>query len=314
LWKKQCFLQIFLSFDRVEILSYAFEIEFICRLHYLSKITEDASIAMVKNLIDYKLYNLMMGRDVNFRFSDLSSVFSYPNPLKYFKRIFQQGDLFVPDRIKKVKPIINIATHDVLSMSLPIQKALEKRLTFIEVVRHPLFMIIQQFFNLERLLFNPRDVQIHFEYKKNQLPYFVNGWEELFLKSNNIDRTIYSMERQINLTEKFKKNYKYNITTIPFEHFVKSPYHYIGLIENSAKTAKTKITEKVMRKQKVPRENIVDGLSLDIYKRCGWVPPKNGLSECEEYMIRRKFAVDQGASKKAIKTLDLLSEKYEGTY
>ena len=103
---KTLFSSIISSLDRVEILSYAFEIEFICRLYYLGKMKEDASIAMVNNLIDQKLYNLMMGRDVNFRFSDLSSVFNYPKPLKYFKRIFQEGDLVVPDRIEKTKPII----------------------------------------------------------------------------------------------------------------------------------------------------------------------------------------------------------------
>ena len=34
-----------------------------------------------------------------------------------------------------------------------------------------------------------------------------------------------------------------------------------------------------MKKQKVPRKNIVDGLPLSIYKRCGWEAPISGLSE-----------------------------------
>ena len=186
---KSMLSSIISSFDRVELLSYSFEIEFMCRLHHFKKISEDASI-MINNLVDYKLYNSMMGRDVNFRYSDLSSVFSYPKPIEYFKRIFQEGDLTVPKKIINSKPILNLTTHDLLGMSKPIFKALKTRLTFVEVVRHPLFMLIQQFFNFERLLFNTRDIQIHFEYKKNQLPYFIHGWEELFLKSNNIDRTI----------------------------------------------------------------------------------------------------------------------------
>ena len=81
-------------------------------------------------------------------------------------------------------------------MSKPIFKALKTRLTFVEVVRHPLFMPIQQFFNFERLYL----IQEIFKFIsniKNQLPYFIHGWEELFLKSNNIDRTIYSMENKL---------------------------------------------------------------------------------------------------------------------
>ena len=69
-----------------------------------------------------------------------------------------------------------------------------------------------------------------------------------------------------------------------------------------------------MRKQKVPRKNIVDGLSLDIYKRCGWTPPTSGLSEDEEFLLRRKFAVDQGASQQAIRKLDQISKKYEDKF
>ena len=45
---------------------------------------------MINNLVDYKLYNSMMGRDVNFRYSDLSSVFSYPKPIEYFKEYFKK--------------------------------------------------------------------------------------------------------------------------------------------------------------------------------------------------------------------------------
>ena len=297
------------SFDRVELLSYSFEIEFICRLHHLKKISEDASIAMINNLVDYKLYNSMMGRDVNFRYGDLSSVFSYPKPIKYFKRIFQEGDLMVPRKITNSKPILNLTTHDLLGMSKPIFKALKTRLTFVEVVRHPLFMLIQQFFNFERSYL----IQEIFKFIsniKNQLPYFIHGWEELFLKSNNIDRTIYCMEKQINLTKKFKDKNQHKIITIPFEIFVKLPNKYLKFIEHSANTLETSITKKIMRKQKVPRKNIVDGLPLSIYKRCGWEAPISGLSERDEYMIRRKFAVDQGASKKALEILDNLSEIY----
>ncbi len=39
---------IIASLDRVELVSYAFEIEFICRLHSLDKIDDDAAIAMVR--------------------------------------------------------------------------------------------------------------------------------------------------------------------------------------------------------------------------------------------------------------------------
>ena len=115
------------SMDRVELNTYAFEIEFICRLFRMGKIEEDAAISMVKMLTDHKLYQTMMGREINFRYSDLSSVFNDSRPWRYFKRIFQKGDMVIPKRIEKEKPILNLTTHNLLSMAEPIILGLENR-------------------------------------------------------------------------------------------------------------------------------------------------------------------------------------------
>jgi len=122
---------IIASLNRVELLSYAFEIEFICRLLYLNKIDNDAAVAMVKMLIDHKLYQTMMSRDVNFRYSDLSGVFKDANPWRYFKRLFQNGDMVIPERIERERPILNLTTHDLLGMSDPLTAGLGNAILFI---------------------------------------------------------------------------------------------------------------------------------------------------------------------------------------
>jgi hypothetical protein len=176
------------AMDRVELINYAFEIEFICRLFYLNKIDEDAAVTMVKMLTDHKLYQTMMGRETNFRFSDLSSAFKDSNPLRYFKRIFQEGDMVIPGRIKKQRPILNLTTHDLLGYSVPVLEGLGERVAIIEVVRHPLYMLIQQTLNFERLFSDPRDIQIYIKHGKEQLPYFAYQWEELFTSSNSFEK------------------------------------------------------------------------------------------------------------------------------
>ena len=50
----------------------------------------------------------MMGRDTNFRYTDLSSAFQDSNPLRYFRRIFGEGDIVIPERIRNQKPILNL--------------------------------------------------------------------------------------------------------------------------------------------------------------------------------------------------------------
>ena len=85
-------------------------------------------------------------------------------------------------------------------------------------------------------------------------------------------------------------------------------------IEKMLDAKMTSTTLRVMKKQKVPRKKISDGIPLAIYKRCGWEPPQKNLTENQELDKRRQFAFDNGASKHALDVLDQLCENYEKNY
>ena len=51
------------AMDRVELLTYAYEIENLCSLSHLDKIEPDAAAAMISLLADLQLYNSMQSRD-----------------------------------------------------------------------------------------------------------------------------------------------------------------------------------------------------------------------------------------------------------
>jgi len=108
---KTLFSNIISSMDRVELLSYTYEIEHFCALHSLGKMPIDAAINMIRIHTDLKLYNTMMGRDVNFRPADLSSAIKNHDTEKYFKRIFSPGDEIIPEKIRKERPILNFSSH-----------------------------------------------------------------------------------------------------------------------------------------------------------------------------------------------------------
>jgi hypothetical protein len=307
---------IITTFQRVELLSYAFEVEFICRLYHLKKIDIDAAIAMVRMLLDFKLYQTMMGRDTNFRYSDLSSVFNDANPWRYFKRIFQKGDMIVPERIKNERPILNITTHDLLSRCEPVLFGLGDVSLLVEVVRHPLYMVKQLQLNMERLVDNARDIQISIEYKGRQLPYFVQGWEEQFMRANSMERAVYCIEKTTIATNEKRKIWreknKDSILTIPFEKFVIDPWPYIKSIEERLETKIGSKTNKMLRKQNVPRKVIADGPPFEIYKRCGWEAPMGGTEEDE--LTKRRNMVAMSSSSEALEVMDRLSQDYYNEY
>ena len=75
------------SFEKVELYKFCYEIEYYCLLHYFNQIDLNTSSKMIRLKFDQLIYDVMMGREVNFRFNDQSSVFQTANKMRYFKRI-----------------------------------------------------------------------------------------------------------------------------------------------------------------------------------------------------------------------------------
>ena len=307
------------TFKRVELLTYIFEIEFILRLKSLNKINKDALISMIKLFTDHKLYQTMMGREVNFRVNDISSVYNFRNPNIYLKRIKEKGDEVIPQKIKKENPILNFTSHDLTEHIDALFEAYGKKLFFIEVVRHPLYMVIQQSLNMKNLINTSRDADVYYKLDNNQYPHFAYRWEKIFDKINSIEKAIHLMninskkneiKRKLIMNSKYKKNF----LTVPFEIFVKEPYPYLDKIKYAIKTTNTSSTNSFVKKANLPRTKVADGIPLDIYKRCGWKPSKKGFDEKDELYERRKFLITNNVSKKYIKIIDRLSRQYEKKY
>jgi hypothetical protein len=84
---------------------------------------------------------------------------------------------------------------------------------------------------------DPRDIQIYYKYNKKELPYFCLGWEDDFLKSNNVEKAILSISHATRANDLLKERLKSeqansNLLTIPFEEFVLSPEPFISNITN----------------------------------------------------------------------------------
>jgi len=305
------------SFDRVEKLTYALKMELVCQLWFLGKLDSETAQTMIRIHTDMSLYDLMMSRETNFRMKELSSVFMDVRPWRYIKRLFEKGEEAIPSKVQEERPILHLTTHQLLSMGRPLFDALGDRLVFIDMVRHPLYMIKQQTLNMEKLVTNVRYFNLHFEYNGQEIPSWAKGWEETFINSNDVEKAIYSIINIGNLIQENKNvlpvEFKDNIITIPFEDFVISPYDYISNIASKLDSAVTPLTSKIMRQQKVPRKKFADGIDLSIYRRCGWQKPEVGNDESGEFAIRRNWVLEQ-ISEKAMNDFDELCKDYERTY
>tara|TARA_B100001971_G_C18254998_1_gene581322 strand:- start:68 stop:1147 length:1080 start_codon:yes stop_codon:yes gene_type:complete len=304
------------SLPGTELMRYNYDLETVCILHFLKKITEDAAIAMIRMRTDLDLYHGMMARETNFRFSDLSSVWNNAKPWRYLKRLFLSGDAAVIPRLREERPILNLVTHHLLGVSGPLFQALQARMTFIEVLRHPLYMIKQWYAWIPRQGVDPRVFDVWLDHKGHAVPWMALGWEDLYLQSGRMDRAIYGIRNQWQLgmtrIQHMSESDRCRLVIVPFEHFVTDPDPFIRRIESLLGTQADIGTRWAMKKQNVPRKLIADGIGLNIYKQYGWEPPTQGATEKDELAKRRAFVASE-ATPEALGIWDRLCEEYEMT-
>jgi len=252
---KTLFTQICGSLNRVEHFTYSTEIENICALMYLNKIEKDAATSMLKIQLDQMIYETMMARRLNFRYSDLSSIFKSYKFFKYIRRAFSKGDEIIPDIINKQRPILQILTHNLLPYSEIIFQTLHEKVKFVEVIRHPLYMIIQQTLNQQNFYNNigkSRQFHLCVEKDKDEFFYWNFDYIDEFKKCSPVERAILEANYFFNLSNSFKsnnKNFSNKIMTIPFEQFVLDPIPILKNLNFFIGSNNSRSTNKVLKKK-----------------------------------------------------------------
>jgi len=261
------------TLSRVEITKVSKIIENICIISYLNLINKNSAETVIKTELDQTLYDLMMSRNLNFRPSDQTSVFKSYNKIKYLKRLFNKGDRNTPIDIRRQKPILHLLTHNLLGISDPLVNIFKDNITIIETVRHPKSVFLKQLDYMKKWSSNigrKRQFNIWLNYNNKEIPWLFHDDEGLFSDLNLIEKVIFIMYRYNQIKDKFIVNnsefYKNRCITIPFEHFIVSPWDYIQQIEDKLKTSSTKINT-ALNKLNIPRNicddsqsKVVDGL------------------------------------------------------
>ena len=298
------------SLKRVEHFKYSYEIETQCILHHFDKVDRPTSASMVQYHLDLIMYNQMMGRETNFRYSDLSSAFKAVNRLRYFKRLFGPGDQDVPNIIEIQRPILHLVTHCLSAYSKPLLDNFKSEMLLINFHRNPLYMLKQNMWNMENLINSERDFNLYFNWKGKKLPYFFKSQEEKMLIANPIEKVIYFLEWSRknalkNQLRDFGKHY-YELT---FESFVSNPFPHLEEIESRLCTQKTKLTSVILKREKIPRKVLSHGRDLKIYRRVYW-GKSDASSTIQEIDDLYKWAISKISSQAKV-ALDWLIEDYD---
>ena len=305
------------SFPRMELMQYSYQMEYAAVLNSMGKLDDDAASSLMQMYADLQIYNVMMSRETNFRWADLSGVRSNPHWFRYLRRLFQPGDAAAAERIRQDRPILHLVTHWMLSFAPRLFEAFGSKLRFIEVVRHPLYMIKQIFRYMKGYGTDPRDFSIWLEYEGQNLPWVASGWERKFLQSNQMDRSIYLIEEHQRshdrVVEGLDGSCRDQLLIVPFEQFVLDPWPHIRKMETLLGVETGKLTRRTLKSQKVPRRMYAEGIDLPVYRENEWRPAQKGSDEAREFRLRRDYVAEH-ATPEAMSVMDRLCLEYERKY
>lgn len=259
---KLIIIRILENYPKIEKMKEDYIFYHISRLYKFGKIDMDTAACVLKIYKDTLLYDLMVCRNINFRVYDDSSLFKYPYPLDYIKRIFHGEHKEINKRISSEKPIYQTAMVNGLSYSDLFFHTFETRLKMIYILRNPIEIIKQNIINSysdneNRIGIDPCEVQFSYRYKNKILPIYANGWEDEYLKANPIERTIRflyeTMLEDYKMYDELPDKYKRNVLFITFDELVTNPYKVISNINIFLNNKPSNKIKSTLRKEKCPR-------------------------------------------------------------
>ena len=273
-------------------------IEQIGFMQRLGGITEDAAIALLKAIVDEYSYNMRIGRSINFRHQDASSIYHSHEVDEYLKRsvsvIGEQGltNERIVESFRHDLRYSLFVVHEILP-NIDIFTKAYPQLKIIELIRHPVDVAHSWFvrgwgrrFSIDPLSFTPVVSGV-----KTSVPWYVRGWEKKYEESCEVDRIINSLFSLTTLCEKTINNLSSetveNILFVRYEDLVENTHEVLGKMGNFLGTESSEGMPVICAREKCPK-------TISLAKRA------NKLKDLEN-----------GASAQCIDVLGRLAEEYE---
>jgi len=224
-------------------------------LHSIGGLSDESAVYLLRYSFDTMTYDSMIGRNTNFRFNDLSSVWKTDDPEKYFMRLNAPDKDGVHEKIEKENPRFVFMLHNSLMHADILFKAFPS-LKMLQMVRHPADLAHSWYLKGYGRDFweNPRVANLTIKWKENILPYYVVGWEKEYLSFSEMDRVIHLITRLIKREnggfQSLSSKHKKQVLIIPFEGLVADPKQHLGKICNFLDMKETIYTPITIQKER----------------------------------------------------------------
>ena len=258
------------------------------------KIDSSFAKSQIVTFLNETIYDGYLGRNINFRKKDQSSVYEYCNPSIYKKRLLSSEGGVTIKKILKEKPSLLFQTHDVLA-NFQYFKKLKLKCKLLEIFRNP-FDTVYSWHRKgwgHRFVGDPQCFTIFIKHQDKNVPWYSYKNPKKWHNFNNIERcsqNIIDLTNDSILSLKKERGFKENIYPFKFEDFVTSPENIINEISIFLKKKHIKNMTKKIKDANCPR--IIN----------------------EEDQIRKKFFIKENVNKKIFSSLLNLEKNYKKNF
>ena len=303
---KTMLMSIVDCFSNVSIPRFDYQLEQICIGLFESKIDKHAGLEMLELLLDQRIYDVGISREVNFRPKDLSSVLKSTKRLKYMSRLLAEPRVNHLDNYR-IEEKLFLIVHQLLETSNVLLNLPRKHVKRILSVRHPYYLFDHWASYVDMHGTSPRDFTVMLG-SELQTPWFIRENQELFNGHSAHEKAAIAIAELTCRQEKFIANNK-DILVVDFEKFVLEPNSYIDRIDGLL-NSKSRGMHRAMKKSNLPRIHINNSRKARIYRRYGSDALGTSYSHRDDYLILKE-KIRNAISPKHFKQIQLAAEQYE---
>ena len=250
-----------------------YALEQLCISNYLGFSERNITKIMLKLQIDQLRYDQEIGREINLRPKDLSSVFKSSKKIEHMMKMFTSDGAIAENRLINNPRNLVLITHQLLRSSMVLDEIYGDSIIRLHAMRHPAYLFNHWVSCVDLVANSIRDFSIWIKLFESTAPWFLFNEIELrdYERLSNYDKAAACI---INLSEealRFHLNLKSNSNYIVFnfENFVLNPDPYIESLNKIFDESISKKAHRYLTKEKVPRNHINAGRNRNIYRRYG---------------------------------------------
>jgi len=253
----KCFLgNIVSNFQKIEFFQFNPQIDHLPILNHLKCLDENVTISLLRLNVNMSVYHQAIGRSLNGRTLDSSSINHATDVHRYLERTKKPDGIVSINNLKTEGRIPSFLTHQCLPHIELFFKTFPNSL-MINIKRHPIDVAHSWYkrgwgerFGIDPLAFNP---VVHGQ--KRPIPWFAMDWSSEYEEMEPVDRVIQSIctLSQLDMNAYHNTRFKDQILLISYEQIMSNPDLVIGEMCQFLDTEPLSNMQKVLEKQNCPR-------------------------------------------------------------